>query len=149
MISNFSSKNRKMATSFFYERDSKGYESCTEYVEVKTPQGPQKVNSWHIQGMNTDNVVLPLCQLVHSKLSRKDDLPIYVGNTGYIHLHSDDNLPECWTIDDLGRTVFVFNGYIYFQRYKSGGCVVRKKLDGIGWDAVTKDQEEELITKLG
>lgn len=136
-----------MATSFLYWTDLAGEESCTEYNKVKTPNGIALVNAWHTQGRSSNTVVSPLCQLVRSKLARKDDLPIYIGPTGYIQLESRE-LPECWTVDDLGRTVFVFDDCIYFQRYVSGECVVRTKLSTNDWNAITKEEEQELVSKL-
>jgi len=141
-----------MATSFFFLRSTDGHESCTEYDEVKTPHGTAHVNSWHTQGLSSNNKILPVCQLVREKLTRKDDLPIHIGDTGYIHLndYKTTELPDCWTVDDLDRTVFVFENNIYFQRYKSGGCVVCRKLGNIysGWDAVPEEEEQVLISKL-
>jgi hypothetical protein len=141
-----------MATSFLYVRDNNGNESCTDYNKVKTPYGASEVNSWHVQGTSLNQIMLPLCQLIRNKLTRKDDLPIYVGNTGYIHLNDYKtlNFPDCWTEDDLGRTVFVFENWIYFQRYKSGGCIVRMNLTNYinGWDVLTKEEEQELVSKI-
>ena len=139
-----------MATSFFMlKNNSTGESSCSDYDEVKTPSGPLQVNSWHTQGRNMETAILPLCQLVREKLPRKDDLPIFVGNTGYIHISEDEHeLPDSWTEDDLGRTVFVIENDLYFQRYKSGGCIVCRKFKDVHWDALTKEQIENLTQTL-
>lgn len=133
-----------MATSFLYWKDLNGSESCTDYDQVKTPKGVEYVNSWHTQGLSSDNIVLPLCQLIQQKLPRKD-LPVFVGDTGYVYVEPDWIGGDGWTLDDLGRTVFIFENVLYFQRYKSGYCIMCYK---DGWNPVSKEQQDELTNKL-
>ncbi len=103
-------------------------ESPNEYVKVKTPSGQREVNRWHTLGPGENSIVLPLCQLAREKLPRLV-LPIHVGNTGYINLNERiSEFPNGWCLDDLNRTVFIFNNYLYFQRYESGGCIMYNSL---------------------
>lgn len=114
-------------------------DSPSEYVTVDTPYGKEEINRWHTRGTGEDSKVLPLCQSAREKLPRLV-LPIHVGNTGYINLNeSITAFPNSWCVDDLNRTVFIFNNVLYFQRYETGGPIMYKPLSTGYYEIFTGD----------
>ena len=99
-----------------------------EYVYVNTPSGQEPLNRWHTHGPGNASQLDPLCKLAQQKLQNRT-LPVHVGNTGYINLNEQTtHFPDGWCLDDLNRTVFIFNNVLYFQRYETGGPIMHNPL---------------------
>ena len=81
-------------------------------------------DSWHLAGNNTyfpSDINEDLLKLIKQKLT-KVNFTVEVGNTGYIEWEKifPDN---CYTLDEIGRTVGSVNGVRFFKRY-TGTCML-------------------------
>jgi hypothetical protein len=118
-----------------------------DYV-VSGPDGKYQLDGWHVQGFSMESSVAPICQRARERLTRRE-YPCFVGSTGYIHINGKvESLEDGWTVDDLGRTIFVFKNRLYFQRYMSGNSVMGCDLATLHWESVNREKAEELLNSM-
>jgi hypothetical protein len=142
---------------YFKSIDQNGnfQETCDEYVSVQTPDGQDHVNRWHTHGpsfLNSsqyNDLNNRVFEQVKTKLENKK-LPIYIGNTGYIHISEHNNSYENgWCLDDINRLVFIFNNKLYFQRYETGGPIMCRSLThDLGFESLTEEEKNDLICEM-
>ena len=133
-------------------------ESCNSYVAVQTPHGHSEVNRWHTAGpsfisspSSYNDLNNQVYETVRNKLEKKQ-LPIYIGDTGYIHMNNqegNENIENGWRLDEVNRIVFIFNNQLYFQRYENGGPIMcRSLVNDLGFNTLSQEEKVTLISQL-
>lgn len=106
---------------------------------------PEEDMEWHVTGGHKpcgNKNESKFSKLCREKLPYRD-LPIRVGDTGYINCDKSILSGEnCWCKDSFGRMAIILNGKFMFQRYMEGDDWRVSENGSHSFDVVT---QEELI----
>lgn len=109
-------------------------------------------DQWHIAGNNLihqNRICRLFIQLCKEKMDQTP-LPIFIGDTGYIHWN--DKIPKgkyCWDLDRSGRFVAVIGDIWMFQRYMNGDRLVWKSIEEPSyWDDINEEIMEQVINRI-
>lgn len=94
-----------------------------------------------------------LINLCKSKLPRKQ-LPIYIGNTGYVEWRTDE-IPVgeyCWDLDQSGRIIVMLGDMWFFQRFIPGDFLMTTPIYNstgrCSWNLMSEDKIGQLTTMV-
>lgn len=105
---------------------------------------------WHVHGSPTFHILdISMINLVKSRLGNRQ-LPITIGNTGYIYLTSKQisDLAPGWCLDPANRLVFIWDNKLIFQRYTCGGDWMYGYLGQSASNVVSDSLKQQLVTLL-
>lgn len=124
--------------------------SCIHVTTIACTRHQTKPNPWHYTGNSKyhsdDNsaAFIDLCK----KYLPSRELPIRLGNTGYLNMSPEDlKQPNGWCLDELGRAAILLNGVFMFQRYTEGDVLVQST-DGQMFERVTRAEINSFVPQL-
>jgi hypothetical protein len=109
------------------------------------------VDPWHIERVTSESTINSKFMKLFKKHAQRDDnLPIYVGLTGYIELSEDmAHDKKVWTEDKWGRMVGVWGRMLFFQRHTKNDMLMFGSLKAATFsDCVTSDMVNRWIENI-